>query len=104
MFTKEQILLSIKQKVLETVPDATVFLFGSRANGMVHDESDWDILVLTNQQVTRELKQQLHHHIFPISVSIASFINLIIVSKNDWQDNPSYFLLKQGITTNNVAI
>jgi uncharacterized protein len=104
MLTQEQILLSIKQKVLELIPDADVYLFGSRVNGFIHQESDWDILVLIQQQPTTELKQKLYNNVFPISVSISAFINLIVASRKDWQENPSYFSLKHSIDDNNITI
>ncbi len=32
--------------------EAEVVLFGSRARGDFHDESDWDVLVLVNKEET----------------------------------------------------
>ena len=59
---KDQILISVKLKVQNVLPDATIILFGSRANNSETEESDWDILVLTNTPVSKELK-----HIFFIN-------------------------------------
>ena len=58
--TREEILAAIKERVLSIVPDAKVMLFGSRARGDWHEESDWDILVLTEQEVTDELDDKVY--------------------------------------------
>ena len=37
---KQDILSNIKSLVLEEIPDAKIYLFGSRVTGKVHEESD----------------------------------------------------------------
>ena len=101
MKTKQQILVAIKSQVQQVLPDAEIILFGSRANGVFTDESDWDILVLADKPVTKKIKQTIHDKIFPLSVSISSFINVLVVSRKDWQQNPSYYSLKKTIALNN---
>lgn len=38
----------IRQNIRETDPNAQVILYGSRARGEERNDSDWDILVLTD--------------------------------------------------------
>lgn len=102
--TKHQILLSIKSEVQQVLPNTDIILFGSRANGLFTEESDWDILVLTDEPVTPKIKKTVHDKIFPLSVSIAAFINILIVSKNDWHQNPSYYSIKKTIALNHQPL
>lgn len=81
----------------EIIPDAQVLLFGSRANNTFTKESDWDILVLTKQTVSKELKKQIHEKVFPLSVEIGAFINLLVVKEDEWVNNPSYYSLRENI-------
>lgn len=37
----------IKSNVLEVDPQAEVWLYDSRARGTAHEDSDWDVLVLS---------------------------------------------------------
>ena len=104
VYNKEQILISVKLKVQKVLPDATVILFGSRANNTQTEESDWDILVLTHTPVSKELKQKVHETIFPLSVSLGTFINLLLVSQNDWNQNPTYYSIKKSITLNSIQL
>ena len=105
MNDKKQILLTVKSKVLEVLSGTEVILFGSRANDTANAESDWDILVLSPQQpITKEIKLQVHNKIFPLSVSIGAFINMLLVTKKDWQQNPSYYSLQQTVALNNKPL
>ncbi len=97
MINQQEILSTIKAVVKKEIPDAKVYLFGSRATGNVHDESDWDVLVLTTEKVNRNLKHQIHDKLFPLSVEISSFINSIVVNTEEWLENPSYYILRHSI-------
>jgi len=55
--TKQQILVSIKSQVQQVLPDAEIVLFGSRANGLFTEESDWDILILSDKPVTKKINK-----------------------------------------------
>lgn len=49
--TQKEILATIKVIVTKEIPDSRVYLFGSRATEIVHEESDWDILILTEKNI-----------------------------------------------------
>ncbi len=105
MKTQHQILMAIKSQIREVVPGSEVILFGSRANNTAHDESDWDILVVTNRAIDRrKLKQAIHDKIFPLSVAIGSFINVLLLTTHDWQKDPSYYSLRQSVAQNHQVI
>ena len=44
-----KLLQLIKRKVLEINPNAQILLYGSRARGTEHNESDWDLLILLDK-------------------------------------------------------
>ena len=102
METDKEILNEIKRTAQEIVPDAKVFLFGSRVSGNIHDESDWDILILTNRPVNKNLKERIRDSIYPIGWKYSSFIQTIIVGKEEWHNNPSYYSLRKNISENPI--
>lgn len=104
MLNQTEILSAIKSLVAEEIPDAKVYLFGSRATGKVHEESDWDVLILTSGKADRSLKHKIHDKLFPLSGEICSFIDFIIVNEKDWEENPSYYSLSLSIENEVVAI
>ena len=97
------IILSITEEIRKVLPSASVSLFGSRATGMFHDESDWDILILSKQPVDRKIKQSIHNVLFPFSVQLGAFINTLVVQEDDWLNNPVWYSLQQSIGAIPVA-
>jgi predicted nucleotidyltransferase len=45
----------IKETVTSVIPGAEVILFGSRAKGTAHEHSDYDLLVITPDQLKKEV-------------------------------------------------
>ena len=98
MTSHDQIVSSIKQIVLTHIPQARVLLFGSRARNAATPESDWDILVLTKESIPKKLKKTIQAEIFPLSVEVGSFINLLLLQETEWLSNPSYCSLRENIS------
>ena len=101
---KNDILSSIKSRILTAAPGSKVMLFGSMAYGTPTEESDWDILILTPQPVNAALKRNIHDALFPISVKIAAFINTLTIQENEWLKSPSYYSLYQSISKRMVEL
>jgi predicted nucleotidyltransferase len=101
--TKE-ILNEIKQTVQEIIPDAKVYLFGSRVTGKVHEESDWDILAITSLKVSSELKDNIREKLSALTNQDYFFIDLKIVNEKDWYESPSYYVLRHSIKDEVVEI
>ena len=105
MLTEQQILIAIKSQIKEIIPESEVILFGSRVNNTAHEESDWDILVVTNNNADRKkTKQAIHDKIFPLSVAIGSFINILLLTASDWRQNPSYYALRRSVAQNHQVL
>ncbi|MCD8268770.1 MAG: nucleotidyltransferase domain-containing protein [Parabacteroides sp.] len=49
LYSKEHILNQIKKTLRKVAPGAKAILFGSRARGDAHVNSDWDILILLDK-------------------------------------------------------
>jgi len=88
----------IKQIIHGILPSAKVYLFGSRANNTQHDESDWDVLILDEGPVTRQIKRKIQDALFPFSLKIGSFINILLANKKEWDGNPAYYSIKLSIS------
>ncbi|MBC8485494.1 MAG: nucleotidyltransferase domain-containing protein [Bacteroidetes bacterium] len=81
----KEILEKIKDKVYELNPEAEIILYGSRARGTPHEESDWDLLILLNQkEVSRKLEQTFRHHLFDLELEFAEAISTFVLSKDIW--------------------
>ncbi|MBC7651684.1 MAG: nucleotidyltransferase domain-containing protein [Deinococcales bacterium] len=94
-----QILSQIKQSILAIDNNADVLLFGSRARGDFKEDSDWDILVLTENLVDNNLKRNISDNLFYLELDNAIAISTVIVNKKNWADNfkgyPLFFEVKK---------
>ena len=104
MYKQDEILAKIKLLVREEIPDAKVYLFGSRVTGKIHEESDWDILAITSLKVSRELKDNIHEKLAALAKQDYFFIDLKIVNEKDWYESPSYYVLRHSIKDEVVEI
>jgi len=80
-----ELLLRVKQVVQSLLPDAKVILYGSRARGDAVSESDWDFLILTDQQVSFDLEQQLWHRLYDVEIEIGEVVSAFIKNRDEWE-------------------
>lgn len=97
------ILKRIKTSLLQIDDEAQVILFGSRARGNSHKESDWDFLFLTSQQVNLKLREKIAKSMLPIELDENIAIQIVPKNKQEWETKyvitPLYKnISKEGIT------
>lgn len=99
---EQQILAQVKHMVLEAEPTAQVVLFGSRARGDAHADSDWDIMVIVDSpKVSDQQFEKLNYNIWLKGLEMGQEINPVIYTRERWETKvPSLFLhnvKKEGI-------
>jgi len=81
-----EILNRIKSSVYNTVPDATLILYGSFARGDNHKDSDIDLLILLNQdKISFQDEKQITYPLYDIEFETGQIISPLVLSKNDWE-------------------
>ena len=90
----------ISARVHQTEPDAKVLLFGSRARGEARPDSDWDVMVLLNDN-SKTNRWDAVKQLFYLSLDIEQDINPIVYTKSEWNKRsftPFYkTVMKDGI-------
>jgi|SRR4051794_9632263 predicted nucleotidyltransferase len=82
-----QILQEIKQAVLEVDSTAEVVLFGSRARGDFHEESDWDILILVDkEEADFKFKKEIRNALFDLELKYGEVITGIVCNRFFWKN------------------
>lgn len=79
------ILRRCKSAVTATVGDAEVILYGSRARGDAHEDSDYDIVVVVNGPVDMALEDRIRAKVYPLELETGALITLIVYSRDEWQ-------------------
>lgn len=66
--TKQQNVLDrIKRIVLDRDPSAKVYLYGSRARGTMKPDSDWDLLILLNEdKITADIEKNVTYPLYDL--------------------------------------
>lgn len=78
----------IKQNVHEVDAEAQVWLYGSRARGEAHEDSDWDVLVLSpKEKLTFREEEKFMDHICELMVKTGQAIQLFAYGHKDWHSN-----------------
>ena len=85
MDSSNEILKHIKQSVKSKKPFAKIYLYGSRARGTANSNSDWDILILVNdEKITLELEEEISNPIYDIELSTGEVISPLIYTEKEW--------------------
>jgi predicted nucleotidyltransferase len=89
--SSEIILHNITTAIHRQDPSAQAFLFGSRARGDNKPDSDWDILILiNNQEVTSEIEDKFRNVLYNIELESGQIISTFIYPRSFWQKNLKY--------------
>ena len=75
----------IKEAIKKIDPHAEVYLFGSRARKDSRSDSDWDILVLVdNDDVYHGLEDKFRNELYELELESGQLISSLIYPKNYW--------------------
>ena len=84
--TDIEIIQQIKQIVNENEPTAQVYLYGSQARGDSKKTSDWDLLILLNQEnISSETERKITYPLYDLEFEIGEIISPMVYSKKEWE-------------------
>jgi len=78
---------TIKQTVSKSIDYQKIILFGSRARGDHQEDSDWDILVLINEELTPREKLPYRTNIRKDLLKYNIFSDILIQSLSEFNKN-----------------
>ena len=85
MDRNQNILKQVKERIHRIDPDAKIFLFGSRARDDFRNDSDWDFLILTEKQISQELKNKISDSLFEAELDIDQVLTSIVQNVTIWE-------------------
>jgi predicted nucleotidyltransferase len=99
----------IRNMIFETVkkkdPGAEIILFGSRARSQENNDSDWDILILlNNEEVPRKLEKEFRDELYNIELETGEPISTFVFSRSDWEGKHKYTPLYQNIKRDGINL
>jgi predicted nucleotidyltransferase len=100
-----QLLAECKAAIREVVPEAHLILYGSRARGDAHEDSDYDLLVLVDREVDMALERAIVDRLVPLEVRMGKALTTLVYNRSQW-DSALYraMPLHQNVTREGVLI
>jgi predicted nucleotidyltransferase len=99
------ILENITEAIHRQDPKAQAFLFGSRARGDNNPDSDWDILILINNQtVTSEIEDKFRDVLYNIELESGQIISTFIYPISFWNNTLKYSPLYKAVKKEGVKL
>ena len=85
-------------------PKADVILYGSRARGNEHPDSDWDILILTDYSVDLIAERKFRNKLYDLELETGEPLSVFVYSKNDWQTKQRITPFYENVTQEGVQL
>ena len=100
-----ELLQKCKEAIEDVVSDAEVVLYGSRARGDAREDSDYDILVLTDEPASMSMEEKLVESLLPMELDSGKVLTIITYNRQQW-DTPLYraMPLHKNIDREGVAL
>lgn len=83
------LLLKCRDAIKNIDTTADVILYGSRARDDAKPESDYDLLIITNGEVTLDKEDVFRKQLFPIELETGYVLTVFLINREDW-DSPLY--------------
>jgi predicted nucleotidyltransferase len=78
------ILIRLKEIVHRAIPTATVLLYGSVARGTQNEESDYDVLILTDISLSTQEEDAITDAIYDLELEQGIVISTLFYTKDFW--------------------
>lgn len=98
-----RLLRQVKEIVHESLPDATVLLYGSVARGTQRADSDYDILVLTGQALSCREEDDVRDELYELQLARGVLVTTMFYARSEW-DRQSAFPLNREVDRDGVVL
>ena len=101
---KSELLQRIKILVREIDLTADIILFGSRARGDEHPDSDWDILILVDTKSDLDYESIFRHRLYDIELEIGEAFSVTVQNRTEWNSKQWMTPLYRNISREGIRI
>lgn len=99
----------IQDRISYTIHDkdplAEAYLFGSRARGDSRVDSDWDVLILIDDdKVTNDIEDKFRDDLYDIEIESGQIISTFIYTKDYWRSTLKYSPLYKNVSREGIRL
>lgn len=102
--TTKKVAKLIRQAINQVDDKAEVILYGSRARGDEKEDSDWDILVLTDYPVNLEKELELRDPIYDLELERGEHFSIFFYTKKDWSTKHTITPFFENVTLEGIRL
>lgn len=89
---EKELLVRCKQAIRAVDPTADVILFGSRARGDADEDSDYDLLILTDGDAGLKREDMFRQALYPLELETGAVLTVMAYNRQTW-DTPLYQIM-----------
>jgi len=79
-----RLLLRVKHTIRRVIPSATVLLYGSSARGERGPDSDYDLLILTDEALSGQEAAAIEDAVYELELAHGVVLSTVVYTKHDW--------------------
>lgn len=83
---------------------AEVILYGSRARGDARENSDWDVLILTDYATDLKQESIFRDHLYELELQTGESFSVFAYSKSEWHGKQSITPFYGNVTREGIAL
>lgn len=80
-----EILIKLKEIVHGAIPSAKILLYGSVARGAQDEESDYDVLILTDTPLSTKEEDAVTDAVYDLELEQGIVISMLFYTKDFWE-------------------
>jgi predicted nucleotidyltransferase len=81
-------LRELRDRLLADFPVESIILFGSTVRGQQDEESDIDVLILTEHSLPRRERHEITDVVFEINLQHDTNISSLVIDRDSWDTGP----------------
>ncbi len=94
----------IRNTISSIDPKAEVILYGSRARGDEQNDSDWDILILTDYAVNLQIERKFRDKLYDLELETGEAFSVFAYSRNDWKSKQRITPFYQNVVQEGIQL
>lgn len=99
------ILMRCKDVVQSVDSTAEIILYGSRARGDAEEDSDYDLLILTDLESSLKQEELFLRALFPVELETGAVLTFLLYNRQTWNSPLCSMLpIHQNIDTDGIAL
>jgi len=97
--------IRIREAVHSVEPEANLILYGSRARGTASPESDWDLLILVDGEISNDRVDRIRSQLYEVEWDTGEVITSVIRTKAEWHSKTWRAMpFHQRVETEGIAL